>query len=296
MIDPADKYLETFGAFPNVTGKDTTGAGQTDGTAFIKAGLDDWELGFGQAMMNYAAGGVNAPIGLVGVPNGISESAGASQYLQAIQQAHAIGPGTYKFWGGVDDPSVTGDRLILLSGQGILIASYPDLVAKVYVGDGNNATAPFFYKAVAADGLVRYTGGDYLILPQGVELFRKTYIAGVDFTITGGFGGFVLISGRGTPWKDPDENWFLDFHAYWETSFTSDDFLSVSGVTFVANEPFTLADRVTSTWGEAFTNSSNGIIIKKDVASGWPMISGTVALASKPTWAKDFSYPLGITY
>lgn len=70
-----DTLPNTAGAFPDVEGKDATGAGATDGTAFIKQFVDDY-FGARQAVMQEA--------GLA--PNGIQESATASQFLAAMKK------------------------------------------------------------------------------------------------------------------------------------------------------------------------------------------------------------------
>lgn len=174
MIDLGTVYSNTVIAsvFPNVLAKNATGAGLTDGTEFIAAGLNNGpEFGFMQAIMDYGAGGTNAPTGTVGVPNGVSDAAGVSQIIQAIEKGFSVGPGKLVGWFLDDDPSVSLDRTLLLQGQGILVATYPDLTAAVYVGDGNNVAAQAvgaaFYKSSLADGSDPIDGGIFLILPEG---------------------------------------------------------------------------------------------------------------------------------
>jgi len=72
-----------------------------------------------------------------------------------------------------DTPAALGDRVLLLQGQVILIATYPLLAAAVYCGDANNATAPAFYKTSDAGGTTRSTAGTYLVLPDTRGLSLK---------------------------------------------------------------------------------------------------------------------------
>jgi hypothetical protein len=164
----------TLGSFPNVTGKDATGGGAVDGTPYIRQFIDDlW--GFSQAMMNAA--------GLT--PDGVTESASASQRLTAMRRI-AGHPGEVVSWMGVAaDPSSVGVRLLPLNGQGILRANYPELDSAVYVGDPNNATAVAFYHADDAAGTIRNTTGAYLILPD----LRGLFLRGLDPSATYDPGG-----------------------------------------------------------------------------------------------------------
>jgi len=166
MKDWAAVQAFKSGTFPDVLAINSTGAATQDGTEYIAEQINNGMFGPTQAMMDYAAGSSNPDVGTVGVPNGVTEAAGFSQLIEAMHKGFGIGPGVYKPYGKFSDPSVTGDRILLLSGQGILIASFPELVAATYVGDGNNATAPFFYKAVLADGLTRNVAGPFFILPE----------------------------------------------------------------------------------------------------------------------------------
>jgi len=151
--------VQTFksGVFPDVLAINSTGAATQDGTEYIAEQINNGMFGWMQDFMDYA--------GLT--PDGVTEAAGVSQLRTAIQLGNGIGPGLRAPWSKFDDPSVTGDRVLLLSNQGVLIASFGDLVSATYVGDGNNATAPFFYKSVLADGVTRDTSGPFFILPNG---------------------------------------------------------------------------------------------------------------------------------
>lgn len=142
------------GNFPNVVSNNVTAPGAGDGTPFVKAMIDDaW--GRFQDLLNRA--------GLT--PSGSSEAAGSSQHYAALRRCFGA-PGEVVLWHGQADPATLGLRLLLLEGQGILRANYPDLDAAVYIGDGNNGDTsyPYYYHADDATGLVRNTAGIYLIL------------------------------------------------------------------------------------------------------------------------------------
>ena len=156
MIDYKTEFVNTDGVnFPNTKSVNASGPSATDGTELVKLLVDDlW--GRTQALMDYA--------GLT--PDSVTESPANSQHIESIQKGFAVGPGIGVTWWKNSDPSVTGDRVLFLNGQGVLIATYPELTAAVYVGDGNNGTASFFYKADDAAGTIRNIAGIYLILPE----------------------------------------------------------------------------------------------------------------------------------
>jgi len=153
------KYFEdtpnTTGIFPDTEAINSTGPSTGDGTPLIAPWLNDLWGAF-QAMLDYA--------GLT--PDGVTEAPGTSQILEAIQLGMGVGPGEGVQWWRNQDPAVSGHRVLLLQGQGLLRANYPDLDAAVYVGDGNNATAGAFWRAANADGSSRNIAGVYLILPD----------------------------------------------------------------------------------------------------------------------------------
>jgi hypothetical protein len=161
--------VNTLGSFPNVTGKNASGGGATDGTPYIRQFIDDlW--GFSQALMNDA--------GLT--PDGVTESASASQRMTALRRILGA-PGEVIAWmGDAADPSAGGIRLLPLTGQGVLMASYPLLDAATYVGDPDNPTASAFYHAQDAAGTIRDTAGPYLILPD----LRGYFLRGLDVSAT----------------------------------------------------------------------------------------------------------------
>lgn len=154
----------TLGTYPNVTGKNASSGTATDGTPYIAQFIDDlW--GFSQALMNEA--------GLT--PDGVTESASASQRMQAMKNCFGH-PGEVIAWmGDEESPPLDDIRLLPLNGQGILRASYTLLDDTVYVGDAANPTAPAFYHADDAAGTIRNTTGVWLITPDLRGYFLRGY-------------------------------------------------------------------------------------------------------------------------
>jgi hypothetical protein len=165
MIDYGVDIGNTNGVLGGYTAKNASGAGATDGTPYVAAFIDDiW--GPKQALMDRASL----------TPNGVTESVAASQILDAMEKGYALGAGYIVQYEKAASPATNGDRVLLLTGQGVLIASYPELTTAVYVGDGNNATAATYYKADDAAGTIRNTAGTYLILPD----YRGVVPRGLD--------------------------------------------------------------------------------------------------------------------
>lgn len=155
MVDFKTVLVNTDGAnFPDTLTINSTGAGVGDGTELVKILMDQF-VGSHYALMDEA--------GLT--PNSLTEAPGTSQIVESVRRI-AGGIGTGGHWWNASDPSVTGDRCLLLNGQVVLIANYPDLVSKTYAGDGNNGTAPAFYKTSDAGGTTRNTAGPYFVLPD----------------------------------------------------------------------------------------------------------------------------------
>lgn len=144
-------------AFPDTESVNATGPTATDGTEFVKVLLDNYNFGRQQALLDY--GGL--------IPSGVAEAAGAgnSQEIEALQKSFGH-PGEFVAWFGNNDPGSLGLRVLLMNGQGILVTNYAELLAAVYVGDGDNATANSFFRADDAGGAVRNIAGAYLILPD----------------------------------------------------------------------------------------------------------------------------------
>jgi hypothetical protein len=155
MLDPGVAYVNVTGIFPNVEGVNASGPSATDGFEFVANFVNDNNIGWMQMLLNLA--------GMT--PNGVVESDSASQMKEAMRKT-SIPPGVEVGWHQNVDPATAGYRLLLLNGQGILRANYPDLDTACYVGDGNNATASAYYRADDAAGTSRNIAGIYLILPE----------------------------------------------------------------------------------------------------------------------------------
>lgn len=160
MLDYASAFTNYSGAFPDILAVNASGPSATDGTEFVANMINDSMWGVWQMILNRA--------GLS--PNGVLESDSASQIKEALQKAFGGAPGTVQQWHLASDPGTTGHRCLLLNGQGILRANYPDLDAAVYVGDGNNAAVAAaggaYFRADNSDGSSPNTTGVYLILPE----------------------------------------------------------------------------------------------------------------------------------
>lgn len=171
MIDYLASFTNTNGAaFPGTLGINATGAGAGDGTEFVKLFVDDlW--GGRQALLDAA--------GLT--PDGVTEAIDTSQLLESIRMISGA-PGNGVIWWATDDPATIGERVLLLTGQVILMASYPEMALSVYVGDGTNGTASAFYKTSDAGGTIRSTSGTYMVLPdlRGYALRGLDVAAAVD--------------------------------------------------------------------------------------------------------------------
>jgi hypothetical protein len=212
MINYLASFAETNGvAFPDTLGKNATGAGATDGTEFVKLFIDDiW--GWFQALMDYA--------GLT--PNGVTEAPNTAQRLEALRRGFG-GVGEWVIWTKKDIPSVTGDRVIFLNGQGILRANYAELDSKVYVGDPANGTASAFYHADDAAGTTRNTAGVYLILPEtrGYALRGLDVVASVDPDgASRDYGSIQLDAFQG--WQLGAERDSTGLRDYWGRTSTRD--------------------------------------------------------------------------
>jgi len=165
MIDYDASFTNTNGsAFPDTLAVNVTAPGAGDGTEFVKLMVDDiW--GRAQALMDYA--------GLT--PDGVTEAPDTAQILEAIGLGFGVGPGMGVIYWKDGTPAANGDRVLLLQGQVILIASYPLLAAACYIGDGNNADTDYtgFYKTSDAGGTTRSTSGTYMVLPDARGLSLK---------------------------------------------------------------------------------------------------------------------------
>ena len=169
--------------FPSVLSKDCSGAGSTDGTPAIAAWVNNF-WGMFQTMLNRAGVTPSGTLEAWGAEVAFSHSSpgettmrrAAGQFLSALQMIHG-GPGEIVLWSRSQAPATVGARVLLLQGQTIAVASYPDLCNAVYVGDALNNTAlvPFYLSSDNA-GVTRSTTGTYLTLPDA----RGVTIRGID--------------------------------------------------------------------------------------------------------------------
>lgn len=170
-LDAFAAFINTNGVvFPDTEAVNASGPSATDGTEFVKNLIDNYMFGVQQAMLDWA--------GLT--PDGVAEAAGTAQTIEALQKGFANPPGVVTQWNLASDPGVTGHRALLIQGQGILRANYPELDAAVYVGDGNNAAVAAaggaYYRADDAAGTIPNIAGIYLILPD----YRGYFPRGLD--------------------------------------------------------------------------------------------------------------------
>lgn len=149
-------------AFPDTEAVNATGPQAQDGTELVKGLVDNGIFGWQQALLDDA--------GLT--PNGAPEITGNSQVLNSMKNLFGF-PGEMVGWFGKEDPATLGLKLLLLHGQGILVADFPELNTAVYVGDAANPTAGTFYHADDAAGTIRNVAGIYLILPDARGLFPR---------------------------------------------------------------------------------------------------------------------------
>jgi hypothetical protein len=173
LIDMKTNYgTLVVGDWPATAAKNASGASAVDGTPYDKNFIDQiW--GWQKALM-YAANLT---------PNGVQEDYNASQLLKAGQRIYG-GPGELCL-SMLNSTELALRRLLPLNGSIILIASYADLCAGVYVGDTYNATAPAFYKCTS-DG-TRSTSGTYMKMPDLRGLFpRALGTNGTRLMVAGG--------------------------------------------------------------------------------------------------------------
>jgi len=166
MLNILSTFIHQDGVpFPNTKAINSTGPFTTDGTEFIAALVNDFNFGVLQSLLAYTGQ----------TPNGIVESPANSQFLEGLRRAFSY-PGEVFAAAFNQDPAILGIRALKLTGQGILRVNYPLLDNAVYVGDGNNGTAPAFYHSDDAAGTIRNITGIYLKLPDA----RGRVIRGLD--------------------------------------------------------------------------------------------------------------------
>lgn len=301
----AIENVNTFvtGVFPDAEADNSTGAATQDGFEFIAEYINNSIIGPQQAIMDYA--------GLT--PDGVTEAAGASQMIEAIQKGNAVGPG----WVGRRDifesPAVNGDRSLLLSEQGVLIASYVDLDAATWIG-GNTAAqiaaeaaGGKYYRSSDAGGAVGDAAGPYLQLPAGPTTGAlKQYLGdGTDFTVAG-TGTWSTTRAIGIPYQTIDGTWFLKLWATGTlTPASASTTLTIGGVTFKTtvnyqqpmsgnNEEAGVAARTLIL--NRTDSGASTIVITFSGNTDRVNIQGEFELDSKPDWADDFEPVYAITY
>ncbi len=171
-LDSNAAFVNTDGAaFPANKSVNATGPTAVDGTEFVKLMIDNYMFGRQQALLNFASI----------IPNGSVEEDGDSQELEALKNGFSA-PGEAVDWYGNVDPATLGHKILLLEGQGVLVADFPDLVAATYVGDGDNPTAVAFYRADDAAGTIRNIAGVYFILPDATGFYPR-YVSEEIFAV-----------------------------------------------------------------------------------------------------------------
>jgi hypothetical protein len=171
------------GVFPSVLAKDCSGAGATDGTPAIQAWVNNF-WGWMQSSLQRVGMTPSGTIEAWVAENAFAHSApgettirsAAAQLRSAHQMAYGS-PGELVLWCRSQAPGTVGARVLLLQGQTIAVASYPDLCNAVYCGDAVNNTAGVpFYLSSDSGGVTRSTTGAYLTLPDA----RGVTIRGID--------------------------------------------------------------------------------------------------------------------
>jgi hypothetical protein len=188
------------GTYPNVAAKNCGGAGATDGTPAIQEWVNNF-WGHMQTLLNRVGMTPSGVLEAWGAENAFSHAAPgeatmrrtAGQVMTALQMMFSS-PGELVLWCRSQTPATVGARVLLLQGQTIAVASYPDLCNAVYCGDGVNNTAGVpFYLSSDSGGVTRSTTGAYLTLPDA----RGVTIRGIDTGATRDpLGG---TRGGGTP-------------------------------------------------------------------------------------------------
>lgn len=245
-LDPNAAFTYTNGAaFPDNKAVNASGPTELDGTEFVKLMVDNFMFGRQQALLNYADI----------TPNGLSEEDGDSQEIEAMQRSFGA-PGEAVDWYGDADPSASGLRILLLEGQGILVADYPELTAAVYVGDADNPTAPAFYRADDAAGTIRNIAGIYLILPDATGEYPR-------FSSKDCFAARIANNGTATI-----------------TSQTGD---------FIASVSRTALGKVLVTWKTSLLGVAPAVLPKIDAYSSDLIIANNPSATSVEIWIFNLS-------
>ena len=303
MIKIEDVNVFVTGTQPNANADNSSGPATADGFEFIAEFIDNSIIGPQQALMDYADL----------TPNGVTEAAGASQMIEAMQLGFGVIPGRVFRRDTFDDPSVFGDRSLLLTEQGILFAAFPELDAAVYVGDANSvavaAAGGYYYHSLNADGTTPNTAGPYLQLPPnpspvGLRQYSEALTAGL--TVTG--ANWTTSSAVFLPYKALSGDWRVVFNIQGDISpATTSIIITVSGVTFknigVDNGQAVSVNVSTAGFG-AHEDGSARTASNTDTIRGITTLSsatkyffsGDVELDAIPTWVQVFDIKHAITY
>jgi hypothetical protein len=163
-------YDNVDGSFPDAEATDSTDPSLRDGTAITADVLNDlW--GALQAILEAADV----------TPSGSIETASTSDFLDSVRLVSGA-PGEIVLT-AFRPQSITGIRLLELTGQVVLIADYPELVANAYAGDSQNSNANLigWYKSSDSGGLTRDTAGPYFKLPDFRGYFVRSWTHGTAF-------------------------------------------------------------------------------------------------------------------
>jgi hypothetical protein len=166
--DSMQDYLTRYGAeltngqaFPNTAAKNASGPSATDGTPFDDGFISElW--GVTQDLLSRA----------FLTPDGITEAAGSSQFVQSLKRGAGLPPGI-EVYGAWNPVTAAVMRVLPMDGSVIPISMYQDLVTCTYVGDAQNGNSALagFYKC-NADG-ARNINGNYFRIPDKRGLFTR---------------------------------------------------------------------------------------------------------------------------
>jgi len=200
--------------------------------------------------------------------------------------------------------SVNGDRVIMLAEQGVLVASYPELDTKTWIG-GNTAAqiaaataGEKFYRSSDAGGATGDAAGPYLQLPANpTPGFLKQY----SITVTNVANNWVTVIAVGIPYQTIDGSWRLIFNVSGTFDANTSYDLNFAGVvweTTASNQQVVTFQTygVDNVRIYCNTNPTTGTILTRGASVTNGHWSGDILLVSKPTWADDFEIPWGITY
>lgn len=301
-----DILVNKTGLFPDCVAINSTGAATPDGSEYVAGTINNSNHGTLQAFMDYADDGTNIPAlsGTPGVPDGVIEAAGASQILEALQKGNAVGPGMYVQRAINDTPAVWGDRVLELSGQGVLVASYPDLNNATWIG-GNDAAqvaakaaGEYFWRADDAIGTTPLAAGPYLMLP-GQPPFEHQYngvtggAAADEFTISSSVAITTLYNATAIYYETNNGVPRLNFNfgMLVASGSRTTNAVTISGVTFKTG-----ANRIAVAGGThtttayisgVFPTGGGGVITFAHASANTSIYqaSGDVEIDAKPSWA-----------